>query len=263
MKKNLKKVLMLFAVITCIFALAGCGSADKAEGSSTETVEQKNNDSITSILDNLAKTMQQNTYASLQAYLDQGSSYVSPIFDNSFSEAWSSFEDAHGTITETVVEPAVSSEGGFEGKVVATGEDGEQMAFTVAFNETGTPVKVFVEKYSTSDDEASMSSKMATAGMNTLMGVVIVFLMLLGLSALIYCFKFVNAAVNKKAKTAVEAKKAVPAPAAAPAVQEELVDDGELVAVIAAAIAASENTSTDSFVVRSIKRVKSNKWQRA
>ena len=33
-----------------------------------------------------------------------------------------------------------------------------------------------------------------------------------------------------------------------------------LIAVISAAIAASEGTSTDGFVVRSIKRRKSNKW---
>jgi len=36
--------------------------------------------------------------------------------------------------------------------------------------------------------------------------------------------------------------------------EEQLTDDGELIAVIAAAIAASEGTSTDGFVVRSIKR---------
>ena len=40
-------------------------------------------------------------------------------------------------------------------------------------------------------------------------------------------------------------------------------DDGELVAVIAAAIAASENTSTDGFVVRSIKKANRKKWQKA
>ena len=46
--------------------------------------------------------------------------------------------------------------------------------------------------------------------------------------------------------------------------EEELADDGELVAVIAAAIAAYEgSTSTDGFVVRSIKRSKTNKWKRA
>ena len=54
----------------------------------------------------------------------------------------------------------------------------------------------------------------------------------------------------------------VAAPAAAP-VEEDLTDDLELVAVISAAIAASENTSTDSFVVRSIKKVNRSKWQRA
>ena len=46
-------------------------------------------------------------------------------------------------------------------------------------------------------------------------------------------------------------------------VEEDLTDDLELVAVISAAIAASENTSTDSFVVRSIKKVNRSKWQRA
>ena len=45
-------------------------------------------------------------------------------------------------------------------------------------------------------------------------------------------------------------------------VEEE--DDLELVAVIAAAIAASEGTDPNGLVVRSIKRVgKTNNWKRA
>ena len=36
-------------------------------------------------------------------------------------------------------------------------------------------------------------------------------------------------------------------------------DDTELVAVIAAAIAAAEGTTTDGFVVRSIRKVKRNR----
>ena len=48
--------------------------------------------------------------------------------------------------------------------------------------------------------------------------------------------------------------------AAAPVQAEEnLADDGELVAVIAAAIAAAEGTTTDGFVVRSIRKVKRNR----
>ena len=47
---------------------------------------------------------------------------------------------------------------------------------------------------------------------------------------------------------------------------EELVDDGELVAVITAAIMASmtsngEEVPADGLIVRSIKRSKSNKWK--
>ena len=44
----------------------------------------------------------------------------------------------------------------------------------------------------------------------------------------------------------------------------DLVDDTELVAVISAAIAAYEgNTSADGFVVRSIRKSQSKKWQNA
>ena len=65
----------------------------------------------------------------------------------------------------------------------------------------------------------------------------------------------------KAAPAPAAAPKAAPAPAVAAAVEEaEEMDDTELVAVIAAAIAAAEGTTTDGFVVRSIKRRKSNKW---
>ena len=86
----------------------------------------------------------------------------------------------------------------------------------------------------------------------------IVFLVLIFLSFLISVFKFVN---RPEKKTEAPA----PAPAAEPvaAVEEDLTDDLELVAVITAAIAASEETSGDGFVVRSIKKVNRSKWQRA
>lgn len=47
-----------------------------------------------------------------------------------------------------------------------------------------------------------------------------------------------------------------------PVVEEtvEETDDLELIAVISAAIAAAEGTSTDGFVVRSIRRRSANRW---
>ena len=114
--------------------------------------------------------------------------------------------------------------------------------------------------------EYSLAANMQRAGMNTLMGIGIVFLMLVFLSFVIGLFKYIEKFQNVgKKKAAEEAPKAEEAPAPAiaqsKAADEDFADDLELVAVISAAIAAYENTSGDSFVVRSIK--KSNKWHRA
>ncbi len=111
----------------------------------------------------------------------------------------------------------------------------------------------------------SFGQKMKEAVLNTIMGVSIVFLMLLFLSFLISQFKLISKfeeSMKKKNAPAAPAPAATKAPAPV-VVEEEVVDDGELIAVIAAAIAAAEGTSTDGFVVRSIKKSNRNKWQRA
>ena len=69
---------------------------------------------------------------------------------------------------------------------------------------------------------------------------------------------------EKKSKKKTESPAPAPAPVqAAPAAEEDLTDDLELVAVITAAIAAFDNTSADGLVVRSIKRAPGAKWKRA
>lgn len=113
--------------------------------------------------------------------------------------------------------------------------------------------------------EQSFGTKMKEAALNTLMGMGVVFLVLIFLSWLIGLFKHIGkiGEESKKDAAPAPAPKAAPAvPVAAPVV-EEVTDDGELIAVIAAAIAAAEGTSTDGFVVRSIKKSNRNKWQRA
>ena len=112
--------------------------------------------------------------------------------------------------------------------------------------------------------EKTMGQKMEEAVLNTLMGVCVVFCMLLFLSFLISQFKHISKLEEGfKKKNAPAAPAPAPVAAPAPVEEEEVVDDGELIAVIAAAIAAAEGTSTDGFVVRSIKKSNRNKWQRA
>lgn len=112
--------------------------------------------------------------------------------------------------------------------------------------------------------DGELGEKLGNAGLNTLMGMGVVFVVLILISLVISAFGLINKAEARK-------KAAAPAPAPAPAVQapaveqqeEDLTDDLELVAVIAAAIAASENTSPDGLVVRSIRKVSSrNQWKR-
>ncbi|MCM1193088.1 MAG: OadG family protein [Butyrivibrio sp.] len=109
---------------------------------------------------------------------------------------------------------------------------------------------------------ASMGQLMAKAAMNTLIGMLTVFGVLILISFIISCFRFISkaqdaAAKKKAAKTADNGEGADNA-AAQPADQEtsaDETDDAELVAVIAAAIAASEGAaSADGFVVRSVIR---------
>ena len=99
----------------------------------------------------------------------------------------------------------------------------------------------------------TMGQKLAKAGQNTVISMSIVFCVLILISLIIYCFKFIALIGNKpkKAEAKSEPEKKEIA-AAAPAT--DLTDDTELVAVISAAIAASEGTTTEGFVVRSINR---------
>ncbi len=67
-------------------------------------------------------------------------------------------------------------------------------------------------------------------------------------------------------KDPAKAKAAAPVAAPAPAVKAETkVDEGELIAVLTAAIAASLNTSTYNLQIKSYRRIENNKplWNRA
>ena len=107
----------------------------------------------------------------------------------------------------------------------------------------------------------TLGEKMSKAGLNTVISMGIVFLVLILISLLIYCFNIFPDLEKKKAQKK-EAKAAVAdetvsedeTAAATTNTATAAADDTELIAVIAAAIAASTGTSTSDFVVRSINR---------
>ena len=106
----------------------------------------------------------------------------------------------------------------------------------------------------------SMGAILEKAGMNTLLGMILI-------SVIISLFKYIPAMQermkNKKSKKKdVTAGTEETAQADITEAADNVTEDEELVAVIAAAIAAAEGTTTDGFVVRSIRRRPSNKWNR-
>ena len=109
--------------------------------------------------------------------------------------------------------------------------------------------------------QVPLSQLMAKAGMNTLMGVGTVFVVLTIMIILISLFKYVNAIetaiANKKSgkDNTPDFVEQISKRESQDAAQNVAVTaDSELIAVIAAAIAAATGDDTDSFVVRSIKR---------
>ena len=101
-----------------------------------------------------------------------------------------------------------------------------------------------------------MGELIGNAALNTLIGMGTVFIVLILICFIISAFGFIPKIQAKFSKK--EEKAPAPAPVPVPAVEEaaDETDDLELVAVIAAAIAASEGAaSTDGFVVRSIRKV--------
>ncbi len=106
----------------------------------------------------------------------------------------------------------------------------------------------------------SFGEKMSTAALNTVICMSIVFAVLIFISLLISCFKIFPYLEEQKKAKATATKATVTENNVVTQIEQreeqeqEYVDDTELVAVIAAAIAAYEGTSTDGFVVRSIRR---------
>ena len=248
MNRKLKSLLAMVCVLALTLALSVCAFA-------ADTVTEDEAANYKSAAETLISQIAGFSDEEIENYLAQDDAFTTATM-----ESWKSVKDelgAYSTIVSQDVEKdgdvvTISTVAQFEkakADVVLMLDLGQQMYTSMTYSV-----------------QYSLAANMQRAGMNTLMGIGIVFLMLLFLSFVIGLFKYIEKFQNVgKKKAAEEAPKAEEAPAPAiaqsEAADEDFADDLELVAVISAAIAAYENTSGDSFVVRSIK--KSNKWHRA
>ena len=180
------------------------------------------------------------------------------------SVKWTEIENEFGACPEFASEefdPAQVDTSSF--KVTKSGET-LTTDLTLQFGEKDVIFQVVYDYYTmkatgyTIEPVYTLSEKMSKAGMNTVISISIVFCVLILISLIIYAFNIFPYIEKKKKEKAVQSQPVVEAASISNEVVEqpveEVTDDAELIAVIAAAIAASEGTTTSGFVVRSINR---------
>ena len=248
MKKITKKLMAVLLAIVCMASLAACGS--KVEVSPVDEATQSY---LVGQMESLLSTLGGMSAEELKMYEEVDDTFTVAAVTNfeGVMEELGAYKGIESTEIEVdEKEYTVTSLVQYEQRAAI-------VTLTLEFkSQSFTPMSI------TFDAQYSMGETLQRAGLNTLMGVGIVFCVLLFLCFLISLFKYVSKLSGEDKKE----QKAAPAPAApvvAAAEPAEETDDLELVAVIAAAIAAAENTSTDSFVVRSIKKVNKSKWRNA
>ncbi len=248
-----RKLAVLLSVLLCAFGLTACSSSSASDNAGEDMSVYK-----TEAVELINSYVSEKTVDELKAEaVDEDEATA---LEEGFS-AWEDAKEEFGAISEVKEDSAdVSYENQNKLYVVDVDASFENRdaVITVTFDKNGNVNSVAFNGVYT------LGEKMTKAAMNTVTGLFVVFVMLIFISLIIYCFKFIHEAEER---AAAKKKASEPAPAPAPVVEEtveeEEEDDLELVAVIAAAIAASEGTDPNGLVVRSIKRVGKSNWKRA
>lgn len=241
----MKKWLLVLGMITCILGVSACGSKEQGGVSWTDMSEDEAIYYGEQTFQNL-RMICSGAYETEKAQMAKADAVSAAAFGS-----WDSAQADMGDYVDILERSAEINEDGFVVNLKVDGSDHDANV-EIVFNDeimlTSLSVNIIY----------SFGELMTKAALNTLLGMGTVFVVLILISLIISCFNFIpkiQAAFTKKPKQE-EAKPVVPA--AAPvqaAVVEEESDDLELIAVIAAAIAASQGAvSADGFVVRSIRK---------
>ncbi len=261
----MKKFIAILCMITCLFGLTACGSGAALSEYEQHKVENAQQLADEMVLYLFAQYMDDAAAESFDGYTAGEVEYILEnqynirVDGNAFLTAIDSFHSAKasiGTITGTNGSTATIDGSQITVEVEVTGEQKNATAEIIFSND------MFLKLEAAAlNPKASTSDLMGNAALNTLIGMGTVFAVLILISLIISAFKVIpkiQANMAKKKSAPAEGSgvdNAVTQIAEQEAIVEEETDDCELVAVIAAAIAASEGAvTTDGFVVRSIRR---------
>lgn len=254
-----KRISILLCVLVMAFSFSGCSEANKVTSEEESALS-----SYTEALISGFSTLETKDFESYRTLSEYALDYVIqieigfPATGEHFVGMMNSWEAAEEECGEYIGHEDLQYERTKDGFVVTTlAKFKERQAeISVAFDENYNMESLDVSA------KFSMSEILTKAGLNTLLGMGVVFSVLIFLAFLISLMKYIPVFMERFGKSE---KKAVSLEVDndygnEENVVEEMEDDLELIAVITAAIAAQEGTTTDGFVVRSIRRRPSNNW---
>lgn len=279
MKKIWKKYLALFCVLVCMLSLTACGKEKKEKEKVTyneETAdffEKQAKEAAQSggqyTVDEIAQQWKTQVISYIETnFVSPGRSELEALVkeDEEANAAAKSYLDAtkglgaykEGSAYNVEIEMSDTS-------LNATGMiefEKRDVSFTLSetTDESGQgKLTISFEK------DLTMGEILKKAGMNTLLGMGTVFLVLILISFVISAFGLMSKNESKAEKPGANAVSVQPSKLPAddvPQAETDVTGDTELAAVIAAAVAAYEGTSTDGFVVRSIRRIDYSRQRR-
>ena len=291
--KMKSKFLVLGVVLSCLLSLSACGQETKTKtiDSSKYPAEMFNESSIVSYMNNLEDqnfeswyaqgitpdNFEENLYVALAMKFRTETSNgmevrvldgVDEDFYNAVKSGYTSWYKALDDIGYT--SDATLADDLYISDVNYYINDDEQLVIDATLQ--GTKHSALFQVYMNNETMAtdmgvtvnkSNAEKLENAGLNTLLGMGMAFAVLIIISLIISLFPmFIGGNKKKKTNDKEAAKEAMDNTISQIAEKEDLASDAELVAVIAAAIAAYEGSaSTDGFQVRSIRKVNKN-WKR-
>ncbi len=252
-----KKISLLLCILMTALCFTGCsGKAEKAKPD-TQTMEQ-----IAEAMISTFSEMTDEFSDQFESMSEDQLNYVMwsngfPIKGEDFLAMIGSWEAAEDECGKYVSHGDFIAEIKSDGVVLSAEAQYEDRNATISFS--------FDEKSNLESMDVSAKYStgeiMTKAGLNTLLGMGTVFAVLIFLAFLISLMKYIPMLLDILAgKGKKQAEEVAPVAVAPVTETAEEVDDLELVAVITAAIAAQEGTTTDGFVVRSIRRRPSNNW---
>ena len=250
-----KKISLLLCVLVMALSFVGC-SEEKVSKTTRETLEQSAEVFIGSFSQMADEDLESfKTVSEFQLNYIMMSNYL-PVTGENFITIINSWQAAEAECGEYV---------GHGDYVVEATNDGYEVSTEAEYkNRKATILFVFDENMNVESMDVSakfsMGEILTKAGLNTLLGMGTVFAVLIFLAFLISLMKYIPLVMDMFTKKEVNVAKETVADTDSVVETVETEDDLELIAVITAAIAAQEGTSTDDFVVRSIRRRTSNNW---